>query len=43
MAATLARDDGTVMGIVLAGGDVRSGDRVRVELPPQPHRSPEPV
>jgi len=27
-----------VMGIVLEGGDVRPGDEIRVELPPQPHR-----
>ncbi|MCM0618802.1 MOSC domain-containing protein [Nocardioides bruguierae] len=36
-------DDGAVvrragvMGVVLAGGDVRVGDRVRVALPPLPH------
>lgn len=27
-----------VMGIVLEGGDVRPGDEIRVELPPEPHR-----
>ncbi|GGL29805.1 MOSC domain-containing protein [Planomonospora parontospora subsp. antibiotica] len=27
-----------VMGVVVAGGVVRSGDAVGVELPPQPHR-----
>ena len=50
MAATLERDeDGAlirkagVMGIVLAGGDVRPGDPIRVELPPPPHRALEPV
>ena len=50
MAATLGRDErGTlirkagVMGIVLAGGDVRPGDPIRVELPPKPHRSLAPV
>jgi MOSC domain-containing protein YiiM len=50
MAAVLDRDDhgglvrkAGVMGIVLAGGDVRPGDRVRVELPPGPHRPLEPV
>ena len=50
MAATLDRDeDGKlirkagVMGIVLAGGDVRPGDPIRVELPPEPHRALEPV
>lgn len=26
------------MAIVLAGGEVRPGDTVRVELPPEPHR-----
>jgi MOSC domain-containing protein YiiM len=50
MAATLGRDeDGNlirkagVMGIVLAGGEVRPGDPIRVELPPEPHRALEPV
>lgn len=45
MAAVLDRDaDGNVvrkagvMGIVVAGGEVRPGDRVRVELPPEPHQ-----
>jgi MOSC domain-containing protein YiiM len=32
-----------VMGIVAAGGPVRSGDAIRVELPPEPHRPLEPV
>jgi MOSC domain-containing protein YiiM len=27
-----------IMGIVLAGGDVRPGDFIGVTLPPQPHR-----
>jgi MOSC domain-containing protein YiiM len=43
--AVLAQDaDGNVirkagiMGIVLAGGDVRPGDAIGVELPPLPHR-----
>ncbi len=49
MAATLARDgDGGlvrkagIMGIVLADGTVRAGDRVRVELPegPREHLTP---
>ena len=31
------------MGVVLAGGEVRPGDPIRVELPPEPHRSLEPV
>ena len=45
MQATLARDaDGGlirkagVMGVVLAEGDVRPGDPIDVELPPEPHR-----
>jgi len=45
MAATLDRDDGGelirragVIGIVVAGGDFRPGDPIRVELPPEPHR-----
>ena len=50
MAATLARDcDGRlirkagVMAIVLAGGDVRPGDLVVLDPPPQPHRPLAPV
>jgi len=50
MAAVLDRDEqgglvrkAGVMGIVVAGGDVRPGDRMRVELPPEPHRALEPV
>jgi hypothetical protein len=50
MAATLARDgDGTlvrkagVMAVVVASGDVRPGDAIRVELPLEPHRMLEPV
>ncbi len=50
MAATLQRDargaiirKAGVMGIVLAGGEVRPGDPIRVELPPEPRRSLEPV
>jgi MOSC domain-containing protein YiiM len=50
MAATLDRDEdgglvrkAGVMGIVLAGGEVRAGDPVRVELPSEPHRALEPV
>jgi MOSC domain-containing protein YiiM len=31
------------MGVVLVGGDVLPGDPIRVELPPPPHRSLEPV
>lgn len=44
MAATLARDaqgglirKAGIMSIVLIGGELRGGDRVRVELPHQPH------
>jgi MOSC domain-containing protein YiiM len=44
MAATLDKDsDGNlirkagVMGIVIAGGEVRPGDAIRVELPQGPH------
>jgi MOSC domain-containing protein YiiM len=50
MAATLARDErgnlvrkAGIMSIVLTGGEVRAGDRIRVELPPEPHRALEPV
>jgi MOSC domain-containing protein YiiM len=50
MAATLDRDeDGGlvrktgVMGVVVAGGDVRPGDPIRVELPPRPFQALEPV
>jgi MOSC domain-containing protein YiiM len=45
MAATLDKDgDGNlirkagVMGIVIAGGEVRPGDAIRIALPPAPHR-----
>ena len=27
-----------IMGIVLSGGDVRPGDAIGIELPPEPHR-----
>jgi MOSC domain len=50
MAATLGRDEhgelvrkGGVMGVVVTGGEVRPGDPVDVELPPEPHRPLEPV
>ena len=36
--ASLVRKAG-IMSIVLTGGDVRPGDPIRVELPPEPHRS----
>jgi MOSC domain-containing protein YiiM len=32
-----------IMGIVLAGGEVRPADPIRVELPSQPHQSLQPV
>jgi MOSC domain-containing protein YiiM len=50
MAAVLDRDEHGalvrktgVMAVVLAGGDVRPGDPVRVERPPGPHRRLVPV
>ena len=50
MAATLDRDaegklirKAGVMGVVLAGGEVRADDPIRVELPPAPHRALVPV
>ncbi|MGI8606262.1 MAG: MOSC domain-containing protein [Gaiellaceae bacterium] len=50
MAATLGRDEAGglvrrtgVMSVVLAGGDIRPGDPIRVELPPEPHRPLDPV
>jgi MOSC domain-containing protein YiiM len=50
MAATLGRDESGnlvrkagIMGIVISGGEVRPGDPIRVELPPQPHRPLAPV
>jgi MOSC domain-containing protein YiiM len=50
MAATLARDaagnlrrKAGVMGIVLAGGAVRGGDPIRVELPAEPYQPLAPV
>jgi len=46
MAATLGRDAGGslvrkagIMGVVLAGGEVRPGDAVRLQLPPGPFRA----
>jgi MOSC domain-containing protein YiiM len=32
-----------VMGVVVAGGEVRAGDEIRVELPPEPHTPLRPV
>src|ERR1700722_9393578 len=46
MEATLDRDaDGSlirkagIMGIVLTAGEVKPGDKIAVELPPEPHRT----
>jgi len=45
MSAVLGRDEhgnlirkSGVMGVVTAGGEIRPGDPIRAELPPQPHR-----
>ena len=50
MAATLGRDEhgrlvrkAGIMAVVVADGEVRPGDAIRVELPPVPHRPLEPV
>ena len=50
MAATLDRDaagnlirKAGVMAIVLAAGEVRPGDAIEIELPPEPRRKLEPV
>lgn len=50
MAATLDRDaegklirKAGVMGVVVAGGEVRPGDIITIELPPEPHQPLEPV
>ena len=50
MAATLDKDaDGNlirkagIMGIVLSDGEVRPGDAIEVELPPEPHKPLQPV
>ena len=50
MAAVLSRDENGalirkagVMAVVLTGGEVRSGDTITVELPPEPHKALEPV
>jgi MOSC domain-containing protein YiiM len=49
-AATLARDEHGnlvrktgVMGVVLADGEVRPGDLISVDLPPEPHQPLKPV
>jgi MOSC domain-containing protein YiiM len=41
-AGNLVRKAG-IMGIVVASGEVRAGDEIRVELPDPPHRALEPV
>ena len=50
MAATLDRDahgnlirKAGVMAVVLVGGEVRAGDTIAVDLPPEPHRPLAPV
>jgi MOSC domain-containing protein YiiM len=50
MAATLSRDaegelvrKAGVMATVRVSGEVRPGDAIRIELPPEPHRALEPV
>jgi hypothetical protein len=50
MAATLDRDPAGnlirkagVMAIVLSGGEIRPGDAIRRELPPEPHKPLQPV
>jgi MOSC domain-containing protein YiiM len=50
LGATVERnDDGGlvrkagIMGVVIAGGEVRPGDAIRVDLPPTPHRALEAV
>jgi hypothetical protein len=50
MQATLDRDErgelvrkAGVMGVVVAGGEVRAGDAIAVELPAEPHRPLAPV
>jgi MOSC domain len=50
MKAVLSRDpEGNlirmagIMGVVIAGGSVQSGDAIEVELPPEPHRALERV
>jgi MOSC domain-containing protein YiiM len=50
MAATLEREIGGelirkagIMGIVVVGGEVRSGDPIRIDRPPEPHFPLKPV
>jgi len=42
LAGRLVRKTG-VMSVVIAEGDLQAGDAIRIVLPPQPHRSLEPV
>jgi MOSC domain-containing protein YiiM len=50
MQAVLDRDEGGnlvrkagIMGVVVSGGEVRPGDPIGIELPPEPHRALERV
>lgn len=50
MAAVLGRDahgnlirKAGIMAIVIAGGEVRPGDPIRIDPPPEPHRALQPV
>jgi MOSC domain-containing protein YiiM len=50
MAATLERAEhgelirkAGIMGIVVAGGEVRPGDSIRIDPPSHPHKALEPV
>jgi MOSC domain-containing protein YiiM len=50
MKATLTRDasgglvrKAGIMGVVIAGGEIRPGDAIAIELPPPPHRALEPI
>ncbi|MGI8647463.1 MAG: MOSC domain-containing protein [Acidimicrobiales bacterium] len=50
MKAVLGRDEhgnvirkAGIMGVVLTDGEIRSGDPIRIELPPEPRQSLEPV
>ena len=45
MAAVLDRDEhgnlvrkAGIMGVVLADGEIRAGDTIRIELPPEPYQ-----
>ena len=50
LAATLTRDangrlvrKAGIMAVVVAGGEVRPGDRIEIDLPAEPHRALQPV